>query len=127
MMPSEWVSINGDLIPSIDPKYFRSETVKDGYIVYDLITGNETDGKWSAALLEIRDSPRHSHTISTEVFVVMNGVLDMEMEGENRRLKAGEAIRVVPGTIHKLKSANENPVRVLCLNFPAFDPNDMNL
>ena len=34
---------------------------------------------------------------------------------------------IFPSQIHKLKSALDEPVRVLCFSFPAFDPKDMYL
>ena len=97
------------------------------YTVYNLVTGGETNNKWSAALLEITDSPRHFHTIETELFIVISGELAIEIDGVQIKIKPGESVRITPGTIHHLQSAQQGPVRVLCLNFPAFDPADMHL
>ncbi len=109
----------------LDAKYFGPRLERQGtYWVYDLITGEMTEGKWSAALIEIQDSPRHFHLIETEQFIVVNGVLDIEMEGSTHILHAGEAVQTAPKIVHKLKSANDQPVRVLCFSFPAFDMSD---
>ena len=58
---------------------------------------------------------------------MIEGCLDIEIEGKNQVLEAGEWIEILPHLKHQLKSTQESPVRVLCFNFPAFDPADMHL
>lgn len=121
----EWKGINSKKLPKVDPKYFGKPCPAGSYLVYNLIGGESTEKKWSVALLEINDSPRHFHKIEKEIFIVVNGVLDIEIDGKQQLFGAGEAITISPGSIHQLKSTGEMPVRVLCFNFPAFDPSDM--
>ncbi len=117
--------INRDFLPFIDPQYFGVKIGRpENYWVYDLVVGSETQEKWSAALIEIHDSPKHFHRIETEQFIVVNGTLDIEIDGVHRIMQVGESVETTPGMVHQLKSANENPVRVLCFSFPAFDPSD---
>jgi quercetin dioxygenase-like cupin family protein len=110
---------------ALDPKYFGPRIDRGSYAVYDLVDGSQSEGKWSLALLEIADSPRHFHRIEKELFLVVHGKLDIEIDGVHRILGAGESVAVLPGTIHQLKSAARGSVRVLCFNFPAFDPVNM--
>ncbi len=93
----------------------------DTYQVHDLMA----ESGWSVAMLEIMDSPRHYHRIEKELFVVVQGELDIEVDGEHEILGVGTSIEIQPGKIHQLKSALKTPVKVLCINFPAFDPSDM--
>jgi mannose-6-phosphate isomerase-like protein (cupin superfamily) len=65
------------------------------------------------------------HRIEKEQFIVVNGILDIEIDGLHQILEVGESVMISPGKMHKLKSAGKNPVRVLCFNFPAFSPEDM--
>lgn len=110
-----------EVLPTLDPTYFRSERDGGSYAVHAL---GQTE-KWSAVLIELRDSPRHFHKIEREVFVVVNGKLEIEIDGVVRALEAGEFVKILPGTVHRLRSASTHPVRLLCFNFPAFDLADM--
>lgn len=114
-------------LPQVDPHYFGPKIDAGKYAVYDLISGEATEKKWSVALLEIEDSPRHFHRIERELFLVVNGELDIEIDGAHQTLATGESIAIAPGRVHQLKSAGSCPVRLLCFNFPAFDPADMHL
>ena len=114
----KWKAADVPLLPELDPHYFGSRIDAGNYAVYSLVSPSEASGKWSAALLEIHDSPRHFHHIEKEFFLVMNGELDIEMDGVHRTLSVGESVMVTPSHIHKLTSAREEPVRASALAFP---------
>jgi len=120
-----WSSPDVEYLPPLDSKYFGYRIVAENYSAYELTNGKAFGNKWSAALLEIHDSPRHFHRIEKEIFIVVNGILDIEIEGSHQILTPGESIVLYPNSIHHLKSAKKHPVRVLCFSFPAFDPADM--
>lgn len=109
----------------IDLQQFEPKIDAGNYAVYNIIQGRATEEKWSVAVLEIHDSPKHYHKIEKEMFIVLNGELDIEIDGEHQQKKVGELVVIMPSKIHQLKSALSEPVRVLCVNFPAFDPVDM--
>lgn len=111
----------------LDARYFGVKLDQGAYSVYEIANGEVSQQKWSLALLEIESSPKHFHRIEKEIFVVVEGLLDIEIDGEHKLLKAGESITIFPYQIHQLKSASTEPVRVLCFSFPAFDPKDMYL
>lgn len=120
-----WAPRHSNFFPCLDAKYFGPRMGRpENYWVYDLIAGNQTQEKWSVALIEIFDSPKHFHRMESEQFIVVNGVLDLYLDGTHHTMHVGESIQITPGMIHQLKSANENPVRVLCFSFPAFNPSD---
>jgi mannose-6-phosphate isomerase-like protein (cupin superfamily) len=122
-----WTPINSDFFPYIDSKYFGSKIPRpENYWVYDLIPGSAAEERWSLALIEIHDSPKHFHRIESEQFIVVNGILDIEIDGVRRIVHVGESVETKPGMVHQLKSANAHPVRVLCFSYPAFDPSDKN-
>lgn len=113
-----------DLMTLLDPKYYQVKFDKGEFTAYSLVSPQNTNQKWSLALLEINNSPKHYHLKGTERFIVLNGELNIEVNGVNHHLKAGHSVRVSPKTIHHLRSATEKPVRLLCINHPSFDPND---
>lgn len=111
---------------SLSQQYVRAKIDLGTYVVYEFINGAMTGGVWSIALLEINDSPRHFHRLGKEMFIVVHGELEIEIDGNHRILGVGESVVVHPPHVHKLKkSTSTDPVQVLCLNFPAFDPADM--
>ncbi len=121
----DFPELHNEYLPLEDDQDFGMKIDRDGYTVYEMITGEETDGLWSAAVIEIEDSPKHFHKIESEVFIVLNGVLSIELNGKRKTLEVGDYIRIPKGAIHHLKCANSDRVRLLCFNFPAFDPADM--
>lgn len=112
---------------SLPETYFGPKITQDGYSVYELLKGNDTDQPWSVALLEIRTSPKHFHRIEREIFVVVEGTLQLDVDEVSHKVEVGGSFTVERGSVHQLFSATKSPVRVLCFNFPAFDPEDMNL
>jgi quercetin dioxygenase-like cupin family protein len=122
-----WIAPEQMTRPLLDPAYFGKRREGENYAVYDFFEAAATGHKWSAALLEIQDSPRHYHQIEKEHFIVVDGILDLELSGTHQKLAAGDFVSIMPGSVHRLKSAANQPVRVLCFNFPAFTLADMRL
>lgn len=60
--------------------------------------------------------PAHSHADDgqEEVYVPMSGAGEIEIEGERHRLAPGMMVRVAPGTIRSIRTAEE-PLRLLAL------------
>ena len=81
----------------------------------------------SVALVEFNETPKHFHQIEKEIFIVVHGTLNIEIDGHSWILKTGECVEVNPGMVHHLKSHGKDPVRVLCFNFPAFSQEDYHI
>jgi mannose-6-phosphate isomerase-like protein (cupin superfamily) len=113
-----------DRLPALSEDYYVAHFDNGNYGAYELVQGTAVEGRWSTALLEIMDSPYHYHEHTTELFVVVNGELNIIVDGENYHLMPGQSVRVLPGAAHQLQSALDTPVRVLCIDFTAFDPTD---
>ena len=116
---------DAEFLPPLDPNCFGERLDLGSYAVYELVTGQMTQEKWSAALLEIQDSPKHFHRIEKEIFVIVEGELDIEVDGAHQVLRVGESITISPNQVHQLKSSGKRAARVLCFSFPAFNPADM--
>ncbi len=123
----EWDRPYSKHLKELDSNYFGMRRDLGEYSSYELAGREISENKWSLALLEIQNSPKHVHQAGKEVFIVTEGVLDLHVEGEHKLLKAGDAITIFPKQVHQLKSALDSPVRVLCFNFPAFTPEDMHV
>ena len=62
--------------------------------------------------------PRHIHHDADEVFVILTGACDLWIEGETRRLKAGEAGFVSRGKEHTFRVTSDEPSRHLVILTP---------
>lgn len=96
-----------------------------GYEAYLLCADDAS--KWSVAILDLMEAPSHFHKIGIEHFIVLGGELHIDLDGISYTLKAGQSVHISQGAKHHLKSATSTPVRLLCVNFPAFDPQDFYL
>jgi mannose-6-phosphate isomerase-like protein (cupin superfamily) len=76
----------------------------------------------SLHVTEIRDSVRHYHRAVTEVYYVLEGTGQMELNDEIVEVGPGTVVTIEPGTRHRLVS--ETGVRTIVFGIPAFDPDD---
>jgi quercetin dioxygenase-like cupin family protein len=60
----------------------------------------------------------HYHRMHVDSFFVLEGELEVMVDGESRTVRAGELAAVVPGTVHAFKNAGDQPVRFLNLHTP---------
>lgn len=49
----------------------------------------------------------HYHPIKDETFFVIQGYLELDIEGDSRVLAEGASIRILPGTRHRFRSASD--------------------
>lgn len=66
------------------------------------------------------DSQTHYHKRMTEIYVVLEGEGQMELDGKLFRVKPLTAIYIKPGCRHRAIGK----LKILNLPIPAFDPND---
>src|SRR3954471_12075002 len=70
----------------------------------------------------IRDSVRHYHKQCTEVYLILEGTGQMELNGDVVDVEPGMVIYLEPGTRHRLWSAAG--VRTVVFGVPALDADD---
>lgn len=98
------------------------DTVQNNEISW-LRTGEETGGQYS--LLYSDSSPGfgvfpHFHTRYEETFHVLEGSLDVEIDGDSRSLRTGEEATVPVRAVHQWRVAGENRARFLVEVRPAY-------
>jgi mannose-6-phosphate isomerase-like protein (cupin superfamily) len=79
-------------------------------------------GPCSVHVTRIRDSVRHYHAVTTEVYYVLEGTGRMELNGEWFPICPGSVIRIDPGTRHRLVAHVE--VTTIVMAMPAFNAED---
>lgn len=79
----------------------------------------------SIHLVDISASARvHYHKRLTEVYYVLEGAGEMELDGERHPIAAGDAVLIKPGCRHRAICPEGGGLRVLNVPIPAFDPDD---
>lgn len=70
------------------------------------------------------DSQTHYHKRTTEVYYVLEGSGQMELDGERFDISTGDSVLIKPGCRHRAIPAEGGVLRVLNCAIPAFDPAD---
>jgi quercetin dioxygenase-like cupin family protein len=68
-----------------------------------------------------RGAPLHHHFELEELIAVVEGLADFTVDGEERRVAAGETILLPAGSRHGFRNAAETTLRTLAI-FPAAAP-----
>ena len=66
---------------------------------------------------------RHYHARSEEIYLIVEGRAEMELDGERRPVGPGDAILIPPGAWHELR-AGDARVRLLCCCAPPYSHED---
>ncbi len=61
---------------------------------------------------------RHLHERARQFFYVLAGSLTVELEGERRRIRAGEGLEVPPGAAHQALNDSGDDVHFLVVSHP---------
>jgi mannose-6-phosphate isomerase-like protein (cupin superfamily) len=82
---------------------------------------DDPDRVASLHIVEISaDSRAHYHKRMTEIYYVLEGIGEMELDGERHAVRPGDAILIKPLCRHRAIGR----LRVLNVPVPAFDPAD---
>jgi mannose-6-phosphate isomerase-like protein (cupin superfamily) len=82
---------------------------------------DEADGVASLHIVDISNDARaHYHKQLTEIYYILEGEGEMELDGERHAVRPGDAILIKPGCRHRAIGR----LRVLNVPVPAFDPED---
>jgi mannose-6-phosphate isomerase-like protein (cupin superfamily) len=63
--------------------------------------------------------PVHVHPTAEESYQVLEGTLDVLVDGKWRSVTAGETVTVSPGVPHTLRNASDHPTRIVNVHRPA--------
>jgi quercetin dioxygenase-like cupin family protein len=95
---------------------------KDGSTIREYLhTGRQSLAE--ASLAPGQSTQRHYHAASEEIYLLVDGGGSLEVDGETRDVKAGDAILIAPGAWHEL-TAGPDGARLLCCCVPAYSDDD---
>lgn len=67
---------------------------------------------------------RHHHRIAEEIYYLLEGEGTMELDGEVREVRAGDAILIPPGAWHQITASAAGAIRLLCCCSPPYQHGD---
>ena len=102
-------------------------TTADGSTIRELL-GLPTAPVRNQSLAEATLEPgqateRHYHAEAEEIYFVVEGAGEMEVDGERRRVTLGDAVLIPTGARHQIRADGEG-LRFLCCCAPAYRDED---
>ena len=67
---------------------------------------------------------RHYHRASEEIYYLVDGEGEMEIDGERAPVGPGDAILIPPGAWHQIRASDRNELRFLCCCAPPYRDED---
>jgi mannose-6-phosphate isomerase-like protein (cupin superfamily) len=103
-------------------------TTADGSTIRELFgpvtTPARNQSLAEASLPPAGSTERHYHRETEEIYFVLEGAAELEVDGERSRVAAGDAVLIPPGAWHQLVADSESAVRILCCCAPAYRHED---
>ncbi len=103
-------------------------TTADGSTIRELLglpTAPVRNQSLAEATLEPGEATeRHYHGAAEEIYYLVEGEGELELDGERRHVTAGDAILIPPGARHQIRAAGAGPLRFLCCCSPPYRHED---
>jgi mannose-6-phosphate isomerase-like protein (cupin superfamily) len=96
---------------------------KDGSTIRELHHTN-VQSLAEATLEPDEATQRHYHRATEEIYFVLKGSGRMEVDGETRMVRPGDAILIPAGAWHTLENNGTSELRVLCCCAPPYSDAD---
>jgi mannose-6-phosphate isomerase-like protein (cupin superfamily) len=102
-------------------------TTADGSTIRVLLdadlAGAQNQSLAEATLAPGQATERHFHADTEEIYVILAGAGEMELDGEHRGVGPGEAVLIPPGAWHQIR-AGDAELRFLCCCSPPYRHED---
>jgi len=103
-------------------------TTKDGSTIRELL-GLPTSSARNQSLAEATLPPggatqRHHHRETEEIYYVVEGSGEIEIDGERALVGPGDAILILPGAWHEIRADTAGTLRFLCCCAPPYRHED---
>ncbi len=103
-------------------------TTKDGSEIRELLAHRNSAIR-NQSLAEARlpvggCTAEHYHPRAEEIYYITHGRGRMQLQGEVREVRPGDAIAIPPGQKHQLWNTGAEPLRLLCCCAPAYEHAD---
>ncbi len=95
---------------------------KDGSTIRELMH-TDAQSLAEATLAPGQQTQRHHHALSEELYFLLEGGGEMEIDGETLRVGPGDTVLIRPGARHSITAA-KNGARFLCCCAPPYAHED---
>ena len=96
---------------------------KDGSTIREL-HHTQAQSLAEATLEPDQATQRHFHRRSEEIYFVTKGSGSLDVDGETRRVRPGDAILIPPGAWHTLENDGTSELTILCVCSPPYSHED---
>ena len=86
--------------------------------------GTEQQSLAEATLAPGQSTQRHYHAETEEIYFVLDGEGEMELDGERRRVEPGDGVAIPPRAWHEIRATGTSPLRFLCCCAPPYRHED---
>jgi mannose-6-phosphate isomerase-like protein (cupin superfamily) len=98
-------------------------TTKDGSTIREL-QHTQAQSLAEATLEPGQATQRHYHERAEEIYLVTKGSGELELDGEVRKVRRGDAILISPGAWHTLENDGTSELSILCMCSPPYSDED---
>ena len=101
----------------------ESFVTKDGSTIREL-HHTAAQSLAEATLEPDQATERHYHRSTEEIYFVLKGSGRMEVDGDTRTVRPGDAVLIPPGAWHTLENNGSSELRILCCCSPPYSHDD---
>ena len=105
------------------PDRVEAFVTKDGSTIREL-HHSDAQSLAEATLEPDQATQRHHHRATEEIYVVVKGSGVLEVDGEERTIRPGDAVLIPPGAWHRLENTGTSELRILCCCAPPYSHED---
>jgi mannose-6-phosphate isomerase-like protein (cupin superfamily) len=98
-------------------------TTKDGSTIREL-HHTAAQSLAEATLEPDQATERHYHRATEKIYFVLKGAGRMEVDGDTRIVRRGDAVLIPPGAWHTLENNGSSELRILCCCSPPYSHDD---
>jgi mannose-6-phosphate isomerase-like protein (cupin superfamily) len=95
----------------------------DGSLIRELLRGAE-QSLAEATLAPGQATQRHYHAASEELYYVLEGSGEMEVDGTRAHVAPGDGVLIPPGAWHRIRNGAAGDLRFLCCCAPPYSHDD---
>jgi mannose-6-phosphate isomerase-like protein (cupin superfamily) len=103
-------------------------TTKDGSEIRELLAHRNScirnQSLAEARLLPGARTTPHFHPLTEEIYYLLEGTGRMQIDGEIRDVKPGDAIAIPPGAVHTIENTGDQTLKFLCCCAPGYEDGD---
>lgn len=111
------------LNPNIPSRLYQNLKRFEAEIVYE-ITKQHDGLPFGIAIADIQESRPHFHKVTWELYICVQGNLDVYLGEQCHPIKPGDSIEISPGVVHYARSNTQDPSRLIVVTIPEFSESD---